>query len=94
MKYCPKCGFTPMEDEVEFCPNCGADVSKQVPYDYPQEEVEPNYYADASVADSSEQNNPKCIYPKTDKATKIKIGLIVFGVVAVVTACVCILCFV
>ena len=94
MKYCPKCGFTPMEDAVKICPNCGADVSEQVPYDYPQEEETPNYYADASVADPKEQDDTKPIHTKTDKATKIKIGLIGFGVVAVVTACICLLYFV
>ena len=82
-----------MEDEVKFCPNCGADVSKQVPYDYPQEEIAPNYYEDASAIDPKEQANSKMVHAKADKATKIKIGLIVLGVVAVVTACICILCF-
>ena len=82
-----------MEDEIKICPNCGADVSEQVPYDYPQEEIAPNYYEDAGVIDSKEQKPSESVRAKTDKATKIKIGLIVFGVVAVVTACICILCF-
>lgn len=94
MKYCPKCGFTPMEDEVKNCPNCGADVSRQMPYDYPQQEDASNYYEDASVTDSKEQKPSESAQTKTDKTTKIKIGLIVLGVVAVVTACICLLCFV
>lgn len=77
---CKYCGAIIHGKDV-FCPNCGKECGTA--------DVQPNdkYYEDVKPADNDKRKKAKM-----NKDTLIKVGLVVFGFVLVVAACIVALC--
>lgn len=86
MKYCPHCGYSPIHDDASQCPCCGEDISEQIPYDYPSEEADPGYYADAAAHETKKRKRWK------DQPLKMRLALVIIGFVIIVGACIAVLC--
>ena len=86
MKYCSHCGYSPIHDDATTCPCCGEDVSEQIPYDYPQDEVDSSAY----VGVQTQERKPKRRWK--DQPLKVRLALVITGFVVIVGACIAILC--
>lgn len=83
MKQCMNCGAT-IPDAATRCPVCGRAIEQ------PQAERRyDNYYDDVSVIDAKEVEKKKL---GSDVA--LKIGLVIGGLIAVLSACVAVLCLI
>lgn len=86
MKYCPNCGYSPIQDDEARCPCCGEDVSEQVPYDYPEEEINAVASTDAHEKGTKRRTKWK------DRPLKVRLALVVSGALIIVGACIVVLC--
>lgn len=80
MKQCGNCG-TEISDTLTFCPICNKTIDSSVvkrKYD--------NYYDDVQVIDAKEVEKKKL-----GSGTALKIGIVVFGLVVVLAACIAVL---
>lgn len=83
MKQCKNCG-TEIPDAATFCPVCGGTIEQ------PQETRKyDSYYDDVSVIDAKEAEKKKL-----GSGTALKIGLVVGGLIAVLSVCIAVLCLI
>lgn len=83
MKQCKNCG-TELSDAATFCPICNTVIeSSQEKRKYD------NYYDDVPVIDAKEVQKKQL-----GSGTALKIGLVVGGFLAALTACVVVLCLI
>lgn len=83
MKQCASCG-TEIPDVATFCPVCGGTIEQ------PQETRKyDNYYDDVPVIDAKEAEKKKL-----GSGTALKIGLVVGGLIAALSACIAVLCLI
>ena len=82
MKICKKCGVVIEDDAVLFCPECGAGQFEKTPQNTVKQTSTDTYYDDVLPEDAGQEEEKQ-----NNTGLYVKIGLVSFVVMIIVSAC-------